>query len=183
MPSKYKITDPEGIYFITFAVVEWVDVFTRPDYTTILIDSLQYCIEKKGLILHAWCIMPSHVHMIASATEGFMLSDILRDLKKFSSKKIIEAILDHPKESRRYWMLWLFKQAGERNPNNVHYQFWQQDNHPVGLNTNEMLDQRLNYLHNNPVTAGFVHEPQHYAYSSAADYCDMPGLLKVHLLK
>lgn len=122
MPSKYKITDPEGIYFITFAVVEWVDVFTRPDYTTILIDSLQYCIEKKGLILHAWCIMPSHVHLIASAAEGFLLSDILRDLKKFCSKKIIDAILDHPKESRRYWMLWLFKQAGERNSNNLHYQ-------------------------------------------------------------
>jgi putative transposase len=181
MSSKYYISNPEGIYFITFATVEWVDVLTRPHYKNIVVESLQYCQQHKGLQLFAWCLMSNHVHLIAAAREGFNLSDILRDMKKFSSKKLVEA-LQHPEESRRNWMLWLFRRAGERNANNLQYQLWQQDNHPVELSSNEMIDQRLQYLHQNPVTAGLVFEPEHYVYSSAIDYCGGKGLLKIELI-
>ena len=63
----YKIRNKDGIHFITFAVVEWVDVFTRKEYRDILLDSIKYCQNEKGLILHAWCIMSNHVHMVISA--------------------------------------------------------------------------------------------------------------------
>ncbi|MEO7050001.1 MAG: hypothetical protein ABI091_32145, partial [Ferruginibacter sp.] len=116
--------------------------------------------------------------LIASAKQGFMLTNILRDLKKFTSKKIFKAIEENPKESRKEWMLWIacpdrsgFKRAGKRNSNNKDFQFWQQDNHPIELNTAEMLKQRLDYLHQNPVRAGIVYEPQDYVYSSGIDYC------------
>ena len=81
----YKIRDQHGIYFLTFAVVEWVDVFTRKEYADIVIESLRYCIQHKGLKLYAWCIMSNHVHLIVSAEQG-NLSDVLRDFKKFTSK-------------------------------------------------------------------------------------------------
>ena len=126
--------------------------------------------------------MSNHIHLIASAKEGYKLSDILRDHKKHTSKNIIKEIKENPDESRKNWMLWLFASHGERNPNNKEYQFWQQDNHPVELDTSEMMDQRLEYLHSNPVKAGIVNAAEDYIYSSAIDYVDGKGLLEVNLL-
>jgi len=67
MSRKYKFDNPEGVYFISFATVGWIDVFTRPIYKDILIESLSYCQKEKGLELFAWCIMTNHVHLIARA--------------------------------------------------------------------------------------------------------------------
>jgi REP element-mobilizing transposase RayT len=148
----YKIRDQQGIYFITFAIVEWVDVFTRKEYAAIVIESLRYCIQHKGLKVHAWCLMSNHVHLIISTEKG-NISDVLRDFKKFTSKAIIEAIENNKEESRKNWMLWIFKKAGEKNSRNNDYQFWRQDNHPVQLETIAFTLDKLNYLHNNPVKA------------------------------
>jgi len=82
----YKIRDKEGIHFVTFAVVEWVDVFTRKEYRDILLDSLSHCQQEKGLLLHSWCLMSNHVHLVVSAKEH-NISDILRDFKKYTGKK------------------------------------------------------------------------------------------------
>jgi putative transposase len=54
----------------------------------------------------------------------------------------------------------MFGRAGKKNVRNNDFQFWQQHNHPIELNTNEMMDQKLDYIHNNPVTAGFVLAPR-----------------------
>jgi len=80
-------------------------------------------------------------------------------------------------------MLWLFKQAGKSNPNNSNFQFWQQDNHPEELISNDFIDQKLDYIHNNPVLSGLVDEPQHYRYSSARDYAGEKGLLDLVLIE
>src|SRR5688572_22388732 len=93
----YKIRSQAAIHFITFAVVEWVDVFTRKAYRDIVLDSIRFCQTEKGLALHAWCLMSNHFHLIASAKNGD-LSDILRDFKKFTSKQIIEAIIGNKQE-------------------------------------------------------------------------------------
>lgn len=182
MPSKYRIHDSQEIYFITFAVVEWVDALSRPYYKDIILDSLKYCQQNKGLVIYAYVIMNNHVHLIASAQEDHNLSDILRDLKKFTSKKLIKEIENNVQESRKRWMLWIFRSNGQRNSNNEQYQFWQQDNHPVCLDNGELIDQRLDYLHNNPVAEGIVEEPEHYIYSSARDYAGIKSLLDVVLL-
>ncbi len=178
MGHKYAFRDSAQLHFVSFATVNWIDVFIRRQYCEIIVDSLKYCIENKGLELYAWCIMSSHVHLIISRENGD-LSDIIRDMKRHTAKKILALIADDVEESRREWMLWMFGRAGKWNNNNEKYQFWQQDNHPIELMTNEMLMQRLNYLHNNPVVSGAVSEPQHYLYSSACDYCGEKGLLPI----
>ena len=94
----YKIRNQAAVHFVTFAVVEWIDVFTRKDYQDIVLDSVRHCQDKKGLLLHAWCLMSNHLHLIVSAKEN-NLSDILRDFKKFTSKQIIKAIQDNEHES------------------------------------------------------------------------------------
>lgn len=177
----YKIRNTEGIYFISFAVVEWVDVFTRQQYRDIVLESLKFCQQQKGLLLHAWCIMSNHVHLIASAHDK-NLSDILRDFKKFTSVNLTEAIKDNPTESRKDWMLPVFRKAGKANSRNTSYQFWRQDNQPIECITYEFTKQKLDYLHNNPVEAGIVERPEDYIYSSAKDYCGKQGLLKVDFL-
>jgi putative transposase len=179
MSSKYKFHNPDGIYFVSFSVVDWMDPFVRAIYKHILIDSIKYCQKEKGLLIHAWCIMPSHVHLIISRKGELKLEDILRDMKKFTAYKILGAIMDNHKESRREWMLEKCANHGKLNPNNSKYQFWQQDNHPVELSTNEMLEQRLDYVHNNPVEEEFVEYAEEYLYSSARDYSDRKGLLDI----
>jgi REP element-mobilizing transposase RayT len=165
----YKIRNKEGIHFITFAVIEWVDVFTRKDYRDIVLESIKYCQAEKGLILYAWCLMSNHVHLVVAAKNNDT-SDILRDFKKFTGKKIIKAIQENNKESRREWMLNIFKQAGEANSRNSTYQFWRQENHPKELFSSGFTVQKLNYIHNNPVESGIVEKAEDYLYSSARDY-------------
>ncbi|GEO05708.1 hypothetical protein AAE02nite_33720 [Adhaeribacter aerolatus] len=122
------------------------------------------------------------MHLIVSAGEGFGLSAILRDFKKFTSSTILKAIEQNPQESRRNWMLWLFKATGEKNSKNTKYQFWQQDNHPIALESNRFKEEKLYYLHQNPVAAGLVAEPEHYIYSSATDYAGGKGLINITFL-
>jgi REP element-mobilizing transposase RayT len=183
MSRKYKINDQQKLYFLTFAVVRWIAVFTRKEYKDILIESLRFCQKHKGLELYAFCIMPNHVHLIARAQEGKKLSDILRDLKKFTANTIIEAIKTNNQESRKDWMLWLFQAKGRDNPNNINNQFWQQENHPIELSDNFLLDQKLEYIHQNPVRAGICYAPEDYIYSSAGQYAGKETILPVILIE
>lgn len=145
-------------------------------------ESLKYCQEHKGLIVHAYVIMSNHVHLIISTKRDRKLSDILRDFKTFTSKSLLATIENNTLESRRTWMMWLFKASGQRNSNNKYYQFWQQDNRPKELSSNEMMEQKLDYIHENPVKEGLVFAPEHYVYSSAVDYCGCKGILDLVLL-
>jgi REP element-mobilizing transposase RayT len=169
MPGGYRIKNKKEIHFLTFTVVEWADVFSRKDYRDILLDSIRHCQEKKGLLIHGWCLMTNHLHLLASANDE-NLSDIIRDLKKFTSAKIIMAIKNNKYESRKDWMIPIFKDAGIANERNLHFQFWRQDNQPKECYSPGFTIQKLNYIHNNPVESGIVEKPEEYLYSSARDY-------------
>lgn len=184
MAYKYSIKDPHDIYFITSTIVEWVDLFTRKEYSDIIIDSLNFCQQQKGLLIHAWCIMPSHVHFIVSVQQDIpALSDIVRDFKKFTSKKIIEEILQI-NESRKGWLLDKFEFAGKYNSKIKDYKVWQDGYHPIACVTPKFLQQKLEYLHQNPVKEGYVWEAQNYKLSSATDYYESrKGLLPVVLIE
>jgi len=180
MSRKYKFHNQDKPYFVTFATVNWIDVFTRRIYKDILINCINYCIQNKGLIVYGWCIMTNHLHLIIG-TKDKTMQDIMRDLKGFTSKAILKSIEENPQESRKEWMLWMFKRAGERNSNNKNYQFWQQHNQPIEIDSNEIFDQKLNYIHSNPVEAGFVDVEVHYIYSSARDYAGEKGFIKMEV--
>jgi len=171
MSRKHKFCNPEGAYFITFTVKDWVDVFMRSEYKNILVKNLSHCQKHKGLEVFAWCIMSSHAHLIIRAKDGsgFLLPDILRDFKTFTSKEVVKAIQENPQESRREWLLPMFEKG----------QFWQSGNYPIEIWTNKVIYQKLDYIHENPVVEGLVYSPEQYVYSSAIDYADEKGLLEV----
>lgn len=182
MSRSYKFRDQTKLYFVSFAVVNWLDVFVRREYKDVMVESLQYCIKHKGLEVYAWVIMSSHVHLIIGST-GEPMQGILRDMKRHTAKVILKLIEEHNQESRKEWLLWMFKRAGSRNPHTEIYQFWQHDNHPVELSSNHLMQHKLDYLHQNPVEAGFVEEPWEYLYSSARDYAGSKGLLDITLIE
>lgn len=165
MSEVYK-TFEGGLFFVTFSVVGWADVFTRPLYQDILLESIQFCQTNKGLELYEYCILPSHVHLIASRKEG-LLSDVIRDLKSFTSRKLIDSIIKNETESRKEWLLNLFMDYGKKSSQKQFYQFWKHDNHAFSLETTYMIEQKVAYIHNNPVEAGFVDEPWKWRLSSA----------------
>jgi REP element-mobilizing transposase RayT len=176
MSRKYKFHNPDGVYFLTFAVQSWVDVFTRNEYKNILIDNLAWCQKNKGLELFAWCIMTNHVHLIARAEEGHSMSDILRDYKKFTCKAVLKAISENQRESRKEWLLKQFE-TPEGN------RFWRADNQPVELWSNAVIAEKLSYIHQNPVEGGLVFRAEDYVYSSAIDYAGGKGMLDIFVIE
>jgi putative transposase len=169
-------------YYMTLTVVDWVDIFTRPVYRQIIVDSLKHCQKTKGLEIYGWVLMSNHLHLLASATtEGITMSDILRDFKKFTSKKIVHTIQEEPTESRRNWMLYRFEFAGKYNLKIKDYKFWQDGNEAKEIHSAEFFNQKLNYIHENPVRADIVEFPEEYLYSSARNYARKEALLDVIL--
>ena len=167
------------VYFVTDTVVDWVDIFTRPIYKHIVIESLQYCQEHKGLIIYAWVLMSNHLHAIVGSEGEAKVSDIWRDFKKITSKEIIATIKTEISESRSEWMLNRFEYSGKNDKKIKNYRFWQEGNDAQGIYLNEYFEQKLNYIHYNPVKAEIVNRPEDYRYSSAIDYAGGKGLLKV----
>jgi putative transposase len=181
MSTKYKFRDQDKLYFVSFAVVNWIDLFIRNEYKDIMLKSWQHCQQHKGLEIYSWCIMTSHVHMIVG-THGDKLENIMRDMKKHTSLELKKAIKEHPQESRREWLLWMMERAGKKNSQNLEFQLWQQDNHPIELFDHTVLHQKLDYIHYNPVEAGIVEKPEDYLYSSARNYYDLAGLINIILV-
>jgi REP element-mobilizing transposase RayT len=164
--SELRKANTDYPYFITLTVVGWIDIFTRRCYCDVVIDSWKYCIEQKGLEIFAYVIMPSHIHMVTRSLNG-ELNKILRDSKSFTSKKILGLIEKMPGESRREWLLHMFKYFAKFQKQNKTYSFWQKTNHPIELNYPEIIDQKIAYIHNNPVESGYVTNPESWYYSSA----------------
>jgi REP element-mobilizing transposase RayT len=177
MSRNYKFHKPEAAYFVSFAVVEWTDVFTRNEYKDILLDSLRFCQRGKGMEIFAWCIMTNHVHLIFRSSTDYRPELLLGDFKRYISKAIIKAIQENPRESRKENLLNIFKKAAEKSSNVTNYQFWRHDNKPIELFSNKVIFQKFNYIHQNPVEEGYVFKPEEYRYSSAVDYAGNKGML------
>ncbi len=122
--------------------------------------------------------MTSHIHLIFRAKESNP-SVLMKEMKTYTSKKLQEAIKLNPQESRKEYLLWLMERAGQKNSNVKYRQFWQQHNHPIELWSPTVIDQKVDYIHQNPVEAGFVNEAEHWKYSSAIDYAGGKGLLEI----
>lgn len=170
MSERYKVIDSQTPTFITCTIVGWVDLFIRRTYTNILYDSLNYCIKEKGLRVHAFVFMTSHVHLIVTSSST-PLNQIVRDFKKHTAKELIKAIKETP-ESRREWLLNKFSYAANRTKRGRNYKVWQDGFHPVILDTNLKLKQRVDYIHYNPIGTGLVLEEGHWAHSSYWSYTD-----------
>ena len=173
----YIIRNQSKAHFITATVVDWVDVFSRKAYRDCIIESLDFCIKNKGMILYGFVIMSNHIHLIIQSDKN-KLSDLIRDFKKFTAKTILHKIETEP-ESRADWMLKRFEFACKSHSRNEKYQFWQYGNHPEEIFSEKFFWSKLDYIHLNPVRAGIVVKASHYVYSSASNYVNDYGIITI----
>ena len=178
--GQKNLVSIDGVYFLTLTVVDWVDIFTRKIYKDLVVDSLRFCQERKGLILYAWVLMSNHLHLIASSQGSKNVNLILGDFKKFTARQIMDSMV-FAGESRAEWLKYRFEFHAKFD-HQRETQIWQASNEPKEIYSPAFLNQKLTYLHDNPVRAGIVDYPEHYKYSSAIDYAGGTGLLDVVLV-
>lgn len=179
----YAIRDQFATHFLTFTVCGWIDLFTRKIYRDIVMDSFRFAQKNGQLILNAYVVMSNHIHLIARANDKQKktLSDIVRDFKKFTHHEMMP-IIESEAESRRQWMVHQFNYFGRINPNNEIKQIWVNNSHPEECYSHEFIKSKLNYIHENPVRAGIVVNPEEYIYSSASNYISGKGIIDVEYL-
>jgi len=178
--DRYYITNQHQTYFITCTIVKWIDLFTRPVYKQIIVDSLNHCIKNKGLILNGWVLMTNHLHFAGRCEEPHRMSDFLRDFKKHTSKTLANAVLTTP-ESRREWLMDKFAFEARRSGRADRYKIWRDDNHAIDMSGLDIRE-KLSYMHDNPVRAGIVERAEDYLMSSAREYSGESGLVPIEIV-
>lgn len=172
MRSRYKIAELESPHFITCTIVGWLPVFTRIKYLDIITASLSFCRQQKGLRLHAYVILDNHLHLVVSADN---LSQVIRDFKRHTAKEILAAARQEDKQ----WLLKQFEFFKGAHKGESQHQVWQEGFHPQAITTGDMLRQKLDYIHYNPVRIGLVDRPEDWRYSSARNYLGQDGVLEI----
>jgi REP element-mobilizing transposase RayT len=170
MSTAYKISEQDAAYFLTFQIVGWVDIFTRKIYKDIVIESLLYCQQQKGLLLYAYVIMSNHIHLLVQSKIG-NLSGFVRDFKNFTSRKIMD-VVENDIESRKDWMKMVFEYHGKLKAKQIN-QIWTHENHAELIYSPKFIEQKINYIHDNPVRSGIVANAEDYLYSSARNYAGL----------
>jgi REP element-mobilizing transposase RayT len=176
--DKYKATNIDKAYFVTTTIVGWIDLFTRKSMKDVITNSLKYCQENKGLVIYAWCLMPSHLHLICSSSSELTISEIMRDFKKFTARDLLNKIKNTP-ESRREWLLAFFANECKHLKRNQKFKVWQNGYHAEELFSNKFIYQKVEYVHNNPVVDGVVELSEDYLYCSAPIYAGKEGIIDV----
>jgi putative transposase len=155
-------------YFVTFTVIEWLEVFVHEEYSSILVNSIRFCQENKGLEVYSYVIMPNHVHMIASGGEKGNLGRILQDMKRHTSNTIVKTMEDSSPDRRQNYFLQRFYLAAEYSKRNKDHCFWRQTNHPIEIFYPKIFWEKETYIHMNPVKKGLAENPEDYLLSSAS---------------
>ncbi len=176
MSTGYKIAEKDGLYYLTFQIVGWVDIFTRKVYRDIAIESFKYCQQNKGFLLFAYVIMSNHIHLLAQSNNE-NLSGTIRDFKSYTSKAFLEVINSNV-ESRNDWMKVVFQYHG-KHKSKQNNQLWTHENHAELIYSQKFIEQKVDYIHHNPVRAGIVAKPEDYIYSSARNYAGLDYVLEI----
>jgi REP-associated tyrosine transposase len=169
--SRYKIVDPRLPHFVTCTVLHWIPVFTRPATVDILLESLRFLMQD-GLKVYAFVILENHLHMVVQSED--LGRDIAR-FKAYTAKRLI-GYLSENQVTQILEQLAFYKKAHKEDRA---YQFWQEGCHPEWIQNDQMMRQKVEYIHNNPVQRGYVDLPEHWRYSSARNYSGQPGLIEV----
>jgi REP element-mobilizing transposase RayT len=170
--TRYRIGETEYPYFLTCTVVGWLPVFTRQESVAILFDSWRFLQENGRLTLYGYVVLENHLHFIAQGEE---IAEQVGDFKSFTARRIIDLLEKH----RAGVILKQLKSEKARHKTDRMYQLWQEGSHPQLIPNEEVMRQKLEYMHNNPVKRGYVDDPTHWRYSSARNYVGKPGLIEI----
>ncbi|MCC6793831.1 MAG: transposase [Candidatus Hydrogenedentes bacterium] len=163
MRSRYKFVETDALYFLTCTIVDWFPIFQSPPYLEIITNSLTFCRKNKGMRLYAYVIMENHLHLIAGAPD---LSRVIQDFKSYTAREILAVT----ESNNRTELLNKFMLRKKGYKEESRHQVWQEGAHPQIIRDDEVLNQKITYIHNNPVRRGYVDAPEHWRHSSARNY-------------
>jgi len=171
-------------YFLTFNVVDRMDVFVRPIYKEVITNALNHFTDSQGLVIYAWCLMTSHIHVLVKTREGNGPAYFERDFKKFTTPEIIKAI-EMEMDLRKEWMMQRFEDFSKSLRRIEKFHLWQSCSSPLHIDSGQsrLLLERIDHIHENPVRERIVELPENYLFSSARDYAGLRGLVKVKIIQ
>jgi putative transposase len=172
--SRYKIYNTEVPHFLTMTVVDWLPIFSNREVADIVLDSLRYLQEEKKAKLYAYVIMENHLHRVVQCDD---LRKVIQAFKSYTAR----AIIDYFTERKNADILKKLRQNKLRHKIESEHQVWQEGSHPEEIMTDEMMHQKIEYIHNNPVRRGYIDEAGDWRYSSARNYEGKHGLVNVEM--
>jgi len=176
MRSRYTFIESEGIYFLTPTIIEWLPFFTDADAFTIITDSLTFCRHNKGLRPYAYVVLENHLHLVAEAPD---LARTIQSFKRHTSRKLLQ----WAETKNKTWLINQFAYFRKKYKYTSVHQVWQEGVHPEFIQGDNMLQQKIEYIHANPVRRGYVDAPEHWRYSSARNYTlDDHAVLEIDLI-
>ena len=170
--SRYKIYHPQQPHFLTNTIINWLPIFTRPATVNILLQSFQYLQQQHQLKLYGFVILENHMHWLAQSEN--LPKDIHR-FKSYTAKMIIR----HLQQQQQYKLLKQLAFYKKKHKADRQYQLWEEGSHPEEIQGEQMLLQKLEYIHLNPVKRGYVDDASDWRYSSARNYQQGEGLIDV----
>lgn len=171
--SRYRFGEDGYPHFITNTVVAWLPVFSQPRFAQIVLDSWRFLQRERDIAILAFVILENHLHWIAT---GHQLSRRVGEFKSFTARSILDAM----KELRHETLLQELKYHKLRHKTDQEHQLWQEGSHPKMIESDEVLWQKIEYIHNNPLRRGYVDDAVHWRYSSARNYAGEQGVLDVY---
>jgi putative transposase len=184
LPHDKPIFPRDACYFLTLNVVDRIDVFVRPAYKQVIADALNHFVETQGVTLYAWCLLSGHLHLMVRMREGLGPAYFERDFKKYTTPEILKAI-EMEMDLRRDWMMPRFEDFSKSLKRIEKFSLWQNCSSPLHIDSgeSELLLDRIDHIHENPVRERIVELPEAYLFSSARDYAGMKGLVRVKVLQ
>lgn len=170
--SRYRILSKASPHFLTATINYWQPLFTRTEIVNIVLDSWRFLQREAEFEIYGYVILENHLHLIASSPD---LSGDMQRFKSYTAKQIID-YLEKTQAKRVLELLTLFKRAHKTESQ---YQIWEEGSHPQLIESETVMRQKLDYIHQNPVKRGYVDLPEHWRYSSARNYLGLEGLIEV----
>ncbi|MDZ7717056.1 MAG: transposase [Balneolaceae bacterium] len=170
--SRYKIYEEDYPYFLTSSVVNWEPVFRRDSISNIILDSFEFLQSRREVTLYAYVIMEDHIHFIASGND---LAEKIRLFKSYTARKVI----DYLKGQKEDEVLQKFRKNTTYNVGKSEFQLWQKGFHPKQIIGDTMMVQKIDYIHKNPVEAGYINEEEDWSYSSIHNYLDQKAPITI----
>jgi putative transposase len=185
MPANDQPIIPrDACYFLTLNVVDKIDVFVRPAYKQVIADALNHFIAIHEVVVYAWCLMSSHLHLMVKTKEGTGPAYFERDFKKYTTPEIAKTI-EMEMDFRREWMMQRFEDFGKSLRRIEKLNLWQNCSSPLYIDCaqSQVLTDRIDHIHENPVRERIVELPEAYLFSSARDYAGIKGLVNVKVVR
>ena len=170
--TRYRFGEKDYPHFMTWTIVGWLPLFTREEAVEIIFDSWRHLQQHEDFALFAYAILENHLHLIAKSAD---LSSVVRRSKSYTARRIVDLLKHRHAET----LLLQMKAQTLRHKTDSDYQVWQEGSHPQKIVTVEMMWQKIEYIHLNPVRRGYIDDPLHWRYSSARNYARQPGLIDV----